>query len=59
MLAVFPHGYAFVDSDLGVLLNHDAEVVTATIPILEQWAAVRADPSNCIACTTPMWTSQG
>lgn len=46
MLAVFPHEHVFGDSDLSVLLNHDEEVITATISILEQWAVVRADPSN-------------
>lgn len=61
MPAVFPHGHAFGDTQVGVLLNHDEEVITATIPTLEQWAVLRADgtPPTGTACTTPTWISPG
>ena len=46
LLAVLPHGHNFGDSDFGVLLDHDEEVITVTTLVLEQWAVIRADPSN-------------
>ena len=46
MLAVLPHGHAFRGSELRVLLDDDEEVIAATTSVLEQWAVIRADPSN-------------
>lgn len=45
MLAVFPDGYSFGESQVGVLLDNE-EVAMSTITILERWAVLRADAAG-------------
>eukprot|EP00752_Nemacystus_decipiens_P010888 g9681.t1 len=52
-LGVFPNGHAFKESDAAVLLydeesltDHQLQVATGTIAILERWAVLRAHPSG-------------
>eukprot|EP00752_Nemacystus_decipiens_P017435 g15629.t1 len=45
MLAVFPDGHCFQESDAAVLLD-DEEAATGPMSILERWGVVRADASD-------------